>query len=187
MNKNMVVTLVVSLALSLSNQLMAADYKIDVKGQHVAVMFKASHLGISYNIGRFNTVEGSYSYDKSNPSASGVNVVIDAKSLDTNHAERNKHLRSDDFFDVVKYPSITFDSTSYTTGSNGDILKGNLMIHGVTKEVAIAVKLIGEGKDPWGGYRSGFEGKVTISAADFGMPKWVGDVEVDLIVEGIRQ
>ncbi|MCP4186244.1 MAG: YceI family protein [Gammaproteobacteria bacterium] len=187
MKKSVAVTLLVSLALFLSAELMAADYVIDARGQHVAVIFKASHLGYSYNIGRFNTVEGNYSYDKSDPSASRVNVVIDAKSLDTNHAERDKHLRGDKFFDVTKYPTVTFDSTSYTNSSNGDVLKGNLTLHGVTREVTIAVRHIGEGKDPWGGYRSGFEGKVTISAADFGMPKWVGDVEVDLIVEGIRQ
>ncbi len=187
MKNTMVVTLLVSLAVAFSNLSIAADYKIDAKGQHVAVIFKASHLGYSYNVGRFNTVEGSFSYDKSNLAASKVSVVIDAKSLDTNHAERDKHLRSDDFFDVTKYPTITFESTSYATGANGDVLKGNLTLHGVTKEVTIAVKHIGEGKDPWGGYRSGFEGKATINAADYGMPKWVGDVQLDLIVEGIRQ
>ncbi len=187
MKKNIVVTLVAGLSISLFNGLMAADYKIDAKGQHVAVIFKANHLGYSYNVGRFNTVDGRFSYDKAAPSASKVNVVIDAKSLDSNHAERDKHLRSDDFFNVAKYPTITFDSTSYTASSSGDVLKGNLTLHGVTKEVEIAVRHIGEGKDPWGGYRSGFEGEVIINAADYGMPKWVGDVEVDLIVEGIRQ
>jgi len=182
-----IISFFVVLTVIFSSQLMAANYVIDKKGQHVAVMFKASHLGFSYNIGRFNAVEGSFSYDKNNPGASKVNVVIDAKSVDTNHAERDKHLRSDDFLDVAKFPEITFDSTSYATGLNGDTLKGNLTVHGVTKEVAIAVNHVGEGKDPWGGYRSGFEGEVTIGAADYGLPEWVGDIKIDLIVEGIRQ
>ena len=181
------ISFLVTLTVIFSAQLMAADYVIDKKGQHVSVLFKASHLGFSYNIGRFNAIEGTFSHDKSNPGASKVSVVIDAKSVDTNHAERDKHLRSDDFLDVAKYPEITFESTSYSAGSNGDTLKGNLSLHGVTKEVAIAVNHIGEGKDPWGGYRSGFEGEVTISAADYGLPEWVGDIKIDLIVEGIRQ
>jgi len=182
-----IISFFVTLTVVFSSQLMAADYVIDKKGQHVAVMFKASHLGFSYNIGRFNDVEGTFSHDKDNPGASKVSVVIDAKSVDTNHAERDKHLRSDDFLDVAKYPEITFDSTAYTAGSNGDTLKGKLTLHGVTKEVSIAVNHVGEGKDPWGGYRSGFEGEVTISAADYGLPEWVGDINIDLIVEGIRQ
>jgi len=181
------VKLLLALAIVLPAQLMAANYMIDKEGQHVAVMFKVSHLGFSYNVGRFNSVEGQFSYDKNNPSASTASVTIDAKSLDSNHAERDKHIRSDDFLDVAKYPTITFTSTSYTAGSENDIVKGNLTIRGITKEVEIAVNHIGEGKDPWGGYRSGFEGKVDIQAADYGLPEWVGKIAIELSVEGIRQ
>ena len=165
----------------------AADYVIDKAGQHAFVNFKASHLGYSYIIGRFNDFDGKFSHDANNPGASSVSVTIQAKSLDSNHAERDKHLRSSDFFDVDKYPTITFESTSYVAGSNGDTLNGKLTLHGVTKDVAIAVNHIGEGKDPWGGYRSGFEGSVMLKAADYGMPDWVGDVEVTLNIEGVRQ
>ena len=150
----------------------AADYAIDKKGQHAFVTFKASHLGYSYIIGRFNDFDGSFTHDASNPSASKVNVVIQAASIDTNHAERDKHLRSADFFDVAKYPTITFDSTGYVAGANGDMLKGTLSMHGVTKDIEIAVSQIGEGKDPWGGYRNGFEGNIVLKAADYGMPAW---------------
>lgn len=182
-----IVRLMLTLTILVSTQLMAANYVIDKEGQHVAVLFKASHLGFSYNVGRFNNLEGKFSYHKNNPSAATASVIIDAKSVDTNHAERDKHLRSDDFLDVDKYPTITFDSTGYQAGSEGDVLKGKLTLHGVTKEVDIAVNHIGEGKDPWGGYRSGFEGKLSIKAADYGMPEWVGKIDIELIVEGIRQ
>ncbi|MCP4432884.1 MAG: hypothetical protein GY806_18080 [Gammaproteobacteria bacterium] len=186
MNVKNISALLISFTMAVSTQVLAANYTIDKEGQHVAVLFKASHLGISYNAGRFKDIEGSFTYDKDNPSVNKVSVVIEAKSIDTNHAERDKHLRSDDFFDVEKYPTITFESTSYSTGSGNDSLKGNLTIHGVTKSVDIAVKHVGEGKDPWGGYRSGFVGELTVKASDYGMPDWVGDVEIELIVEGIR-
>jgi polyisoprenoid-binding protein YceI len=178
--------LLISLAMAVSTQVFAANYTIDTEGQHVAALFKANHLGFSYVAGRFNNIEGSFTQDMDNPSANKVSVVIVAKSIDTAHAERDKHLRSDDFFDVAKYPRITFENTSYTPGEDTDSLKGDLTIHGITREVDIAVKHVGEGEDPWGGYRSGFVGNVTINAADFGMPDWVGDVDVELVVEGIR-
>ena len=132
-------------------------------------------------------LKGSFNHDSANPGASKVSVVIDAASVDTNHAERDKHLRSGDFLDVSKYPTITFDSTSYVAGSAGDKLTGDLTLHGVTKQVTIDVKQIGEGKDPWGGYRSGFQGFVTFKSSDFGMPDWVGKLEIELIIEGVRQ
>ena len=170
-------------SLAMSSAVMAADYIIDKKGQHAFVSFKASHLGYSYIVGRFNDFDGKFSHDADNPASSSVSVTINAKSLDSNHAERDKHLRSADFLDVEKYPTITFNST----GFDGSTLKGDLSLHGVTKNVSIDVKQIGEGKDPWGGYRSGFEGLITLKAADYGLPDWVGNIDVELIVEGIRQ
>ena len=170
-----------------STQVMAANYQIDTDEGHVTILFRAGHLGYSFNVGRFNDFKGIFNHDAANPGNSKVSVVIDASSVDTNHAERDKHLRSDDFLDVGKYPTITFESTSYVAGSDGDKLNGNLSIHGVTKPVTINVKHIGEGKDPWGGYRSGFQGLITFNAADYGMPDWVGNLEVELIVEGVRQ
>jgi polyisoprenoid-binding protein YceI len=167
-----------------TTQATATDYKIDTG--HTFVTFKVSHLGYSFTHGRFNDFEGNFSHDSSNPGASKVNVVIDAKSVDTNHADRDKDLRSDNFLDVRKHPTITFESTAYMAGSDSDTLKGNLTIFGITKAVAIKVNHIGEGKDPWGGYRSGFRGNITLNSADFGMPDWLGDLEIELNVEGIR-
>ena len=179
--------LVLVVGMMLSAPLMAADYVIDKKGQHASVNFKASHLGFSYIIGRFNDFEGSFSHDASNPSTSKTSVTIVAKSLDTNHAERDKHLRSENFLDVAKFSTITFESTGYVVGSDGDKLMGDLTLHGVTNGVTIDVKQVGEGPDPWGGYRSGFEGSFMLKAGDFELPEWVGDVEVALNVEGVRQ
>lgn len=173
--------------LSLSSPLLAADYVIDKKGQHAFVNFKASHLGYSFIIGRFNDFSGSFSHDAANAESSKAKVTINTKSIDTNHAERDKHLRSADFFEVTKYPTITFESTGYKASSGGDKLMGNLTIRGITKPVTIDVKHIGEGKDPWGGYRSGFQGDVKVKASDYGMPDWVGEVEISLNVEGVRQ
>jgi len=179
--------LVMAVSILFSTPLMAVDYVIDTEGQHASVIFKASHLGYSYIIGRFNHFEGNFSHDAGNPSASNVSVTIDASSLDTNHAERDKHLRGKDFLEVSKYPTITFVSTGYQAASSGDKLQGDLSFHGVTKAITIDVNHIGEGPDPWNGYRSGFEGDVMLNASDYGLPEWVGNIEVSVIVEGIRQ
>ena len=152
----------------LSTSAMSADYNIDIAGQHAFINFKASHLGYSFIVGGFYDFNGKFSHDASNPSASKVNVTINTKSLDTNHAGRDGTLRGSKFLDVSKYPTITFESTGYSSGSGGDKLNGNLTMHGVTKAIEIDVRHIGEGKDPWGGYRSGFVGSVSLNAADYG-------------------
>ncbi len=183
MNKKLMYSAAMAVCLIASSAAMAVDYMIDKKGQHASITFKATHLGYSYVMGRFNDFSGTFSHDADTPGNSKVNVEINASSIDTNHAARDKHLRSADFFDTSKYPKITFASTAFT----GDSLTGDLTMHGVTKSVTMKTQHIGEGKDPWGGYRSGFEGNIAIKAPDFGLPDWVGDVEVVLIVEGIRQ
>jgi len=179
--------LVLIVAVMSSAPLMAADYIIDKKGQHASINFRVSHLGFSYIIGRFNDFEGSFSHDASNSSASKASVTINAKSVDTNHAERDKHLRGADFLEVSKYPTIIFKSTGYEAGSGGDKLLGDLSLHGVSKAITIDAKQVGEGPDPWGGYRSGFSGSVLLKASDFDLPEWVGEIEVSLNVEGVRQ
>jgi len=117
---------------------------------------------------------------------------MNASSLDSNHAYRDKHLRSDDFLHVDKYPEPKFISTVYTQDSDGKgVLKGNLTLNGVTKPVTIDVQFIGAGSDPWGGYRAGFEGTTSFAMANFGIMKDLGpkskDVEMILSVEGIKQ
>lgn len=170
----------------------AADYMIDTKGMHAFVQFKIQHLGYSWLHGRFNDFSGSFSYDDANPGAASASVVIKSASVDTNHAERDKHLRSDDFFDVERYPEIRFESTRYQAdGAMAGMLYGNLTLHGTTRPVALKMSKIGEGQDPWGGHRIGFDGSTTISRSDFGIDKNLGpaseEVEIMISIEGIRK
>lgn len=170
----------------------AADYKIDDRGGHASINFKIKHLGYSWLTGRFNTFSGSFKYDASNSNASSINVNIDVTSIDSNHAERDKHLRGSDFLDVKKFPNASFKSTQITDKGEGKlIVVGDLTLHGVTKSITIDADKIGEGKDPWGGYRAGFAGETKIRLKDFGIPERLGpastEVFLDLHVEGIRQ
>jgi len=175
-----------------AGQAMAADYAIDKQGQHAFVNFKISHLGYSWLWGTFKDFDGSFSFDAAKPEASKVNVTLKTASVDTNHAERDKHLRSDDFLNVGKHPTATFESTAVrATGEGTAEITGNLTLNGVTKPVVIAAKFIGEGDDPWGGYRAGFEGSTTLTLKDFDIKMDLGPASqtVDLIisVEGVRK
>ena len=124
--------LVLGVALgSIGTALPAADYAIDTA--HSFVEFRIKHLGYSWLYGRFNRFSGHFSYDADNPQASAVSVSIDTASVDTNHAERDKHLRGSDFLDVAKYPEATFESTKYAGDAQGGTLEGMLTLHGVTK------------------------------------------------------
>ncbi|HTN31816.1 MAG TPA: YceI family protein [Pseudomonas sp.] len=175
-----------------AGQAMAADYVIDKQGQHAFVNFKISHLGYSWIYGTFKDFDGTFSFDAAEPEASKVNVTLKTASVDTNHAERDKHLRSGDFLNVDKHPTATFASTSVkSTGKGTADISGNLTLNGVTKPVVIAAKFLGEGKDPWGGYRAGFEGTTNIKMKDFGIKMDLGpqseNVELILTVEGMRK
>lgn len=179
-------------ALVLPGQALADKYLIDTQGAHAFVLFRIQHLGYSWLSGRFNTFSGSFEYDEKNPGAASVKVEIDTASIDSNHAERDKHLRGKDFLDVSKYPKANFVSTAFKEKGDGTAsLEGELTLHGVTRPVTIDVEHIGHGPDPWGGYRRGFEGTTRIALADFGINYNLGpksrEVELTLSVEGIRQ
>ncbi len=169
----------------------ADNYLIDTKGMHAFIQFRVQHLGYSWLYGRFNSFRGKFSYDVSSPQKTSLEVTIDTKSVDSNHAERDKHLRGRDFLDVAKFPQAKFISTRYIpqTKDKG-ILQGNLTLHGITKPISIAVESIGAGNDPWGGYRRGFEGKTKFAMADFGLTQNLGykskNVELTLSIEGVK-
>jgi len=187
-----IVALLLSTALLSPVYAAPEKYLIDTEGAHAFVQFRIKHLGYSWLYGRFNDFTGTFTYDGEDPSASHVDVVIKTASLDSNHAERDKHLRGKELLEVGKYPEATFKSTSYKeTGFDTARLTGNLTLHGVTKPVVIEVRKIGNGPDPWGGYRRGFEGTTTLKLADFGIEKDLGpasrEVELTLSIEGIRQ
>ncbi|CAD5106422.1 YceI family protein [Zestomonas carbonaria] len=192
MLKKTLATLVLGGTLLGAGHALAADYAIDKEGQHAFINFKISHLGYSWLYGTFKDFDGSFSFDAAKPEESKVKVTINTASVDSNHAERDKHLRSGDFLNVGKNPTATFESTSVkSTGEGTADITGNLTLNGVTKPVVIAAKFIGEGKDPWGGYRAGFEGSTKLKLKDFAIEKDLGpasqEVELILSVEGVRQ
>ena len=181
-----------ALALTAASLAQAADYVIDTEGAHAFIQFRIKHLGYSWLLGRFNDFEGRFSYDEQHPAASKVAVTIRTASIDSNHAERDKHLRGEDFLNVDKYPEARFVSTAFRENDDGTAtLGGDLTLHGVTRPVTIEVQHIGHGPDPWGGYRRGFQGSTTLKLADFGIDYDLGpaarEVELFLSVEGIRQ
>ncbi|MFC6633016.1 YceI family protein [Microbulbifer taiwanensis] len=169
----------------------AAEYKIDTKGAHAFIQFRIKHLGYSWLYGRFDDFDGSFFYDDKAPEKSTVNVNIDVTSLNSNHAERDKHLRGSDFLDVAKFPTATFKSTAFESLGEGKAkLSGELTLRGVTKPITIDVTEIGGGKDPWGGYRQGFTGTTEFALKDFGIDYNLGPasqkVEMILDIEGVK-
>lgn len=167
----------------------AAEYELDTR--HSFVEFRIQHLGFSWLYGRFNDVSGSFSYEPDNPESNSVDVQIDPASVDTNDAERDKHIRNEDFLDVEQFPNASFKSTGYTGTAEEGTLEGELTLHGVTQPVTIDVKKVGEGQSPWDDYRAGFIGTTTIDRRDFGIDYDLGpaawEMELELSVEGIRQ
>lgn len=176
------------IASSLLTPVYAADYIIDKEGAHASINFKIKHLGYSWLTGRFNNFDGKFSYDENNISASKISVEIDTASIDSNHDKRDKHIRTKDFLHVNKYAKATFVSTKVEDKGNGKLaITGDLTLHGVTKSLVIDAEKVGEGKDPWGGYRLGFSGTTKISMKDYGIDSNFGDITFDLHIEGIRK
>ena len=172
------------------NAAFSAEYRIDLA--HSFIQFRTKHLGFSWLIGRFNRFDGQMTYDPdSEPSYQSVEINIDASSLDTNHSERDRHLRSKQFFNVDAYPEVTFVSTGYEGDESGGALSGDLTLLGETRNISFEISKIAEGDDPWGGYRAGFEGEYLLTPAEFGMNYRLGPgaktVEVQLFIEAIRQ
>jgi polyisoprenoid-binding protein YceI len=171
----------------------AADYIIDMKGNHASINFRIKHLGFSWLTGRFDRFNGTFSYDEAAPNASKVKVEIDTSSINSNHAERDKHLKSEDFLDVSAFPKAVFESaTVKSTGDGKATITGKLTLHGVTKEIAIEAEHVGGGDDPWGGVRQGFTGKTKIALKDYGIDTTklgpgTHEVELELNVEGVAQ
>jgi polyisoprenoid-binding protein YceI len=152
---------------------------------HSAAHFSVRHLMISNVRGEFTNIGGSAVIDTSNPSNSSVEVTIQAASLSTREPQRDEHLRSADFFDVAKYPTLIFKSRRVEPkGAEFFRLVGDLTIHGVTNEVTLDI----EGptpsiKDPWGNVRAGVTGTTKINRKDFGLA-WNAVTEAGGVVVG---
>jgi polyisoprenoid-binding protein YceI len=170
-------------------------YKIDKS--HSEAVFQVRHL-VTRVRGRFDDFEGSVQINDERPDLSSVDFTIKATSIDTNEKDRDTHLRSADFFEVDKFPNITFRSKRIAkkSGESYDVA-GDLTIHGVTKEITLPVTHLGKAKDPWGNERVGFEAEITLNRKDYGL-MWnapleiggflVGDeVKVSLSIQAVAQ
>jgi polyisoprenoid-binding protein YceI len=194
MKRIVTVSCVIAVVLEFAVAAHATDWKID--GSHTNVGFSVSHIFTSVQ-GRFDRFDGTVVFDPKEPESAVVRATVEAASINTNNAKRDKHLRSDDFFDVEKHPTLSFESTGGVTEmkDNRGKLAGNLTIHGVTKPVVFDVTFRGQGKDPWGNVRAGFAARLDINRKDYGL-NWnevletggllVGEeVEIQIDVEGI--
>jgi polyisoprenoid-binding protein YceI len=177
----------------------AATSTWQIDPNHSAAQFAVRHLAISTVRGAFTKVNGTVQFDDKDISKASVDVTIDAASVDTRVADRDKDLRSDHFFDVEKYPTLTFKSTKVEQEAPGKLkVTGDLTIHGVTKQVVLEV----EGptapvKDPWGNQRAAANATTKINRQDFGV-KWnarmdggglvVGDdIDITIDVEMVQK
>lgn len=170
-------------------------YKIDKS--HSEAIFQVRHL-VTKVRGRFTDFEGAIEFNEAAPDQSSVHFTINATSVDTAEADRDKHLRSADFFDIEKYPQITFVSKRVAKRSSDTFdVTGDLTLHGVTREIVLPVAHMGKAKDPWGNERIGFEAETALNRKDFGL-SWnaaletggflVGDeVKISLQIQAVGQ
>lgn len=173
-----------------------AVWQIDAA--HSSAQFSVRHLMISNVRGEFTKVTGTIVYDPANPANSKVDVAIDADSINTRDAQRDAHLKSPDFFDTAQFPTLTFRSTGISKSGDDVRIKGDLTIHGVTREVVLDVEgPTPETKDPWGFTRIAASATTRINRKDFGLT-WntaletggvvVGDeVKITLDLEAVKQ
>jgi polyisoprenoid-binding protein YceI len=157
-------------------------YKIDPA--HSTAHFIIRHMMITNVRGSFTGLQGTVDFDRENPSASAVDVIIDANTLNTGDTTRDGHVKSADFLDVAKYPTITFKSRSVVSAGDGLSVVGDLTIHGTTKDVMLHVEdPSDEQKDPWGNLRIGASGTTKIKRSDFGL-SWNTALETGGILLG---
>lgn len=185
-------TLIAAALLGTAQVSWADRYVIDTSNAHASISFKIKRLGYSWLIGRFNQFSGQFEFDPKAPQKSSVTVDIDTQSLDSNHAERDKHLRGSDFLNTSQFPKAHFVGQKFVPKGNGQYeLQGELTLKGVTKPLTIEVTEIGAGSDPWGGYRQGFSGETSFKLKDFGINYNLGPasevVYMQLEIEGIKQ
>ena len=153
-----------------------STYQIDPA--HTVVEFAVKHMMFSTVKGKFTSVSGEIVLDEANPTNSAVRASVDAASVSTGDQNRDNHLRSPDFFDVEKHPTITYVSTSIRPAGKADAYQvvGDLTMHGITNEVVFEASHLGTGKDPWGGTRAGITATATINRKDWGL-NWNAPLE----------
>ena len=170
------------------SQAPAAEYAVDAV--HSVVIFGVQHLGAGRYYGRFNEIKGDFSVNDGGNGS--IDVTVNAASIDTNNVDRDKHMRSPQFFAVKQFPTITFKSDRFRrVGDNAYQAAGNLTLRGVTKEVTADIEYTGSGKGMKGEQLVGFEARLDIKRSDYGMTELMGPVgdEIRLIIaiEGIKK
>jgi polyisoprenoid-binding protein YceI len=175
----------------------AQDWMIDKS--HSEADFSVKHMGISTVHGSFRGVSGTIRFEAGNPAAWNVEATIDVNTVDTGVGDRDKHLKSADFFEVEKYPTMTFKSTGVKPEGEGYLVTGELTLHGVTKPVTLSVEAPGNeqvGMDGKSVHR-GFTATTKVNREDFGL-KWNGtlksgdavigsEVKIELDIEAVKQ
>jgi polyisoprenoid-binding protein YceI len=154
------------LALFIVSAAQAADY--DVDASHSNVDFKIRHMMSKVN-GNFGKFSGTFSFDAKKPEAAKGTFTVEATSINTNNEKRDGHLKGEDFFNVGKFPTLTFSTTGFKKAGKAFAMKGDLTLLGVTKPVTFNVEYLGAGKDPWGNSKAGFSATGKINRKDFGM------------------
>jgi len=173
------------LAAVLSLPALSASSSWRIDPQHTSAQFAVKHLMISTVRGEFHNVTGTIAWDDQDITKSVVDVTIDATTVDTREPKRNDHLKSPDFFDVAKYPTMTFKSKRVEQVAPGKLkIMGDLTIHGVTKEVVLDVAgPTAAIKDPWGNARVAASAMTKINRQDFGV-KWNANIDGGGVVVG---
>lgn len=165
----------------------------EVDNVHSSVIFKISHMGVANFYGRFNDIQGTYTLDEADPSASHFDFQVKADSVDTKNSKRDGHLKSADFFNVAEYPTISFKSAKITrTGETKANVTGDLTFHGVTKPITLDMQIF-TAKQTAQGYKGGLETTFTIKRSDYGMDTYVAngalgdEVTITVAVEAARK
>ena len=163
---------------------LAAPETYTIDPSHARVSFTVGHFGFSDVLGMFDTIDGTLTLDREEPSNSSVSITIDAASIDTGWEERDTHIRTDDFLGVENNPEITFESTSVEmTGDDTATVTGDLTLLGETQPVTLDVTLNGEGEGPFGNQVIGFNATTTIDRTAFGNETFAPAVAAELPVE----
>lgn len=188
----------VVLALLAAPSARAADI-YDLDQTHFSIIFSVSHMNMSYTYGMFRVANAQVVLDKENPANSSFTMTIKADSIDTNNQQRDSHLKGPDFFDVASYPDITFTSTTVVPDTRPGLpginfqVTGNLSMHGVTNQVTLPIRILGEGPGLDNKQHAGFLTQTELKRSEFGMTKFidnnmVGDaIGITVSFEGIKQ
>jgi polyisoprenoid-binding protein YceI len=168
-----------------------AQEEFELDNSHTAVIFSISHFNLSYTYGRFNNCRGKLIINQGNPASSKFNFSVDAKSIDTNNADRDQHLLNEDFLAADRFPAIEFTSKSVEVEKNKYTVIGIMKMHGQQKEISIPLQLLGIGKGPQGEIRMGMIGRFVVKRSEFGMDKFLDvvgdDVAITFSFEAVRQ